>query len=159
MKKEKTDKLPKNLISLIQLVKVETTSFNVSDNNGKIKKEDIKRFNFDFNFQITTSFKDELAIFSPRLDLHFYDEHNVDLEGSSAHISARFYFHVKNLKNLVEEKEDKSLIMNTHLVVNIIGIIYSTLRGILLVKAQDTILEMVTLPVLNPIQLVNFSTK
>jgi hypothetical protein len=145
-----------DITSLIHLLKVEITSFNVSDNSGKIRKEDVKSFNFNFSFLIKITLEDDIAIFSSRIDFRFSNDKDIYLEGGSANLSARFDFKIKDLKNFVEENpENKVLNMKPNLAATVVGIMYSTLRGILIVKAQDTILEKITLPVLNPFQIIN----
>ncbi len=156
MEKEKINQQAIDITSLIQLTKVEIISFNVSDNNGKVRKEDVKRFNFDFNFLIKTLLEDDMAIFASNISFRFSNDEDINLEGSSAHVSARFDFKIKGLKTFIEENtEDKALNMETNLAATLVGIMYSTLRGMLIVKAKDTILEKITLPVLNPFQIIN----
>lgn len=69
-------------------------------------------------------------------------------------ISVRFIFEVKNLKDFVEEVGGKITFMEKsnekNLLASIVGVSYSTMRGILITKGAGTILQTELLPVLDP---------
>jgi|GEM_PF-3794654 hypothetical protein len=70
--------------------------------------------------------------------------------------SALFIYHINNLNDFVNDEGGKTGVifkdkkLEEHFIPTIIGICYSTMRGILIGKAADTILQTETLPVVNP---------
>lgn len=69
--------------------------------------------------------------------------------GVSADICIEFHFEIENLAENITEA-DGQLKINSHLVATILGIAYSTSRGIILEKTQNTFLGGIILPCINP---------
>ena len=64
-----------------------------------------------------------------------------------------FYFSLENFDDLVEQTE-KEVIIDGHLNVNLSAIAYSTLRGLIFTRFQDTYLEGAYLPIIDPVKLI-----
>ena len=72
----------------------------------------------------------------------------------NAEYKTEYIFTVENLSQFSEKKEEVVL-LDTSMAATLMGIAYSTTRGIILTRTQGTLLDGVLLPVLNPKDLIN----
>jgi hypothetical protein len=83
-------------------------------------------------------------------------DENKERLGVSGNFVMDFYIHVANLEDFIEEGENKksvhSLLDNT-----LMGIVYSTARGIILERTHGTFFNGIILPVINPGDLIKKS--
>jgi hypothetical protein len=78
----------------------------------------------------------------------------VDVNGE---FSIEFVIRVDNLDEFIEQGENDTLLINGELGASLMGIVYSTARGIILEKTVNTPLNGVILPVINPSNLLTNS--
>lgn len=95
---------------------------------------------------------------SIKLDIALNAENNekqlVDVNGE---FCIEFVIRVDNLEEFIEQGENDTLLINGELGASLMGIVYSTARGIILEKTVNTPLNGVILPVINPATLLKNS--
>ena len=69
--------------------------------------------------------------------------------GITASISIEFHYEIENLHDNIKEENDE-ISLNTNLVGTILGMSYSTSRGIILEKLQNTLMGGIILPCIDP---------
>ena len=79
----------------------------------------------------------------------------VDVNGE---FCIEFVIRVDNLEEFLEQGEKGSFLINGELGASLMGIVYSTARGIILEKTVNTPLNGVILPVINPATLLTNNT-
>lgn len=71
--------------------------------------------------------------------------------GVKASYTNKFVFYVANLEDLVDFKEDtKKAVIHANLGGTLLSMAYGTMRGIIYIRTQGTIVEGVILPVIDP---------
>lgn len=70
-----------------------------------------------------------------------------------------FHFKIQNLDNFYEIKEDKTPIISGNLIATLLGICFSTARGMLYERLANTNFQGVILPVVSPIKMLATKTK
>jgi hypothetical protein len=97
----------------------------------------------------------EKNLFVVKMEIILRGLHNDDSEvGLTARYLIEFAFTVDNLKELVQIQGDTSTI-DSRLAATVLGIAYSTARGIVVERTQGTFFNGAILPVINPVSLVN----
>ncbi|MCF6359701.1 MAG: hypothetical protein L3J29_02950 [Cyclobacteriaceae bacterium] len=74
-------------------------------------------------------------------------------DGLGAEFTIDFFIEIDNYTELVVKKGDE-LIADSHLLVNLVAVSFSTGRGILYSKLHSTHLEKIILPIIDPINLI-----
>jgi hypothetical protein len=109
--------------------------------------------NFSFDPKIMFNIKEDFILikFTIKANIKQNEEYIMEIE-------TNFIFKVENLKDYVvtkktttEFKDEKDL----PFLASIIGLSYSTMRGIILEKCKGTILEQNILPAINPMTFIN----
>lgn len=77
------------------------------------------------------------------------DTENNIMEGK-AHFVIDFHYHIQNLNNFYEVKETGELLFSGLLISTLIGLSFSTARGIIFERLSNTNLQGVILPVVDP---------
>ena len=104
---------------------------------------------FDLDFDLSFNLSDKLAKadFLVNVESKSKDENKVEAQGSFHFV---YVFHVENINELVEEKDDKTIDISGALGNALASITYSTSRGILMTRFQGTALNDFILPIINP---------
>lgn len=114
---------------------------------------------FEVNYKQNTGFNVAKQIVRIRLNIAL---EGVDKEGKAIGISGRFgiefIFMVKGLNDYVTTKGGKKVVSSL-LGSTIMGIVYSTARGIILERSMNTYLNGAILPVIDPKVLLNNERK
>lgn len=91
------------------------------------------------------------------------DMEKLNDEGESiikANFTIDFDFEIENMSDFVRKTDDpKSIDVSSELGVTLMGIIYSTARGIILTRTAGTVLDGIILPVINPAILLEGESK
>jgi len=137
-------------VNKISIRHVELIGFSISNLNEGVDKDDIEGYRFEnisdsaFNLDVNMA-KVELTI-----NIEGLLEDNKS-SGASGSFKFDFLFDVENLLELTKEdgKEDE-IKVEPILGMTLLGLSYSTARGIILTRSLGTSLEGVILPVVNP---------
>ena len=73
---------------------------------------------------------------------------------SAAHFVIDFHFEIKNLSNFYKLKEDEQPLFSGVLIATLLGLSFSTARGIIFEKLATTNLKDIILPVIDPNKLL-----
>jgi len=108
-----------------------------------------------FDFGLARNFAHNLKEKGTRIRLYFTME-AVDEEkqilGLKAEYGIEFHFHIDNFEDFVKINKKKELDMDAAYAGTLLGIAYSTSRGIILERIQGTFFDAIILPVLDPIK-------
>lgn len=114
---------------------------------------------FDLSLTTKTLFNEEKGcriIFE--VDISKINENQVTL--ASATFTIKFDFQIENLDTFLNYSEDKtSMTADAEIGIALMGIAYSTARGILLSRTAGTVLEGIILPVIDPAVLLKETNK
>ncbi len=130
-------------------------NFQTSDNLDIDLKN--QKFKLDINLDHNLNFEEKLFRLKYTVLIISEDEEGKE-SGLKVKFIGSFIVRVNNLSDFISEKEGKkqveSIIGST-----VIGITYSTLRGIIYCKLAGTPLEQIMLPVINPKSLLEEASK
>ncbi len=133
--------------------------FNCQIQAGELYLEQPVRWNkvnvhtkYEFSFNIEKKLS--------RLRLHmicntFENEHELELTGE---FGIEYFFEIENLDDLIFEEESENKI-DARLMVTLISLGFSTSRGVVLEKTQNTFLKGIILPVIDPVELLRQGEK
>jgi len=145
----------------VRILKTNILEFQANnDVNNPVKKEQIEGFTSSLNIDVGYNLKKRIFRVFISIIMSAKDKKNRALKASGK-ISVEFIFEVDNLKEFIVKEKKKEKIQAI-LGIALTGIAYSTMRGIILVKSQETILDGIILPVVDPITMVQseeFATK
>lgn len=138
----------KKLISY-SLSGIKSNRFNFSTPKGKFVVEEVK-IDYTINPTIKYNIEEDLIFIIINVIAKINDTEEIILDSENT-----FIYHAKDLKTFMEPLEDtKSWKFKDQkdegLIVTILGISISTLRGILYEKSRGTILELKLIPIVNP---------
>jgi hypothetical protein len=132
------------------LKSIETTNFVIKNPTQKI--ESLKKLEIDFDVNPVVKYniaQDCILILVEIKGLIKETQEEI------LHIKTAFVYHAIDLKKYMEEIEKTNVwkfldSRNNALLVTLIGVSLSTMRGILFEKTRGTILEKFNLPIMNP---------
>ncbi len=141
----------------IHIVSIQVTNANVSMTKGKDLVEKNKAF--DINFKANTSLSLEDQDFC-KVDFtvdFLPTEQLKDQTDFSASFSIDFIFSIEHLQNfkVAVPGTEHGFLLDSTLGTTLMGIVYSTARGIILTRTAGTILDSILLPVINPANLLD----
>ena len=142
----------------IHVVNIKTLKGNINaDNNAN---PDLIR-NYRFTHTLGTGINIEERMVGLRLtvDIEALDEHEA-ATGTTASYTHNFVFHVENLDEFVDVKDEGAEVeaIDPILLATLVGIAYSTVRGIVHTRTQSTPLNGLMLPVIDPKKLLEADT-
>lgn len=121
------------------------------------KPEKVTKFDFGFNHEIAHNIEEKRTRLRLFFNLNGIAGDMEPVDGMEADIIAEygieFHFHVENFHDFFQKNGDEVLI-DSFFAGTLMGIAYSTSRGIILERMQGTFFEGVILPVINPIKSV-----
>ena len=134
----------------IQMIKASCLSFSIV--NQGIAETEIKGFSFDYTTQTKADTNNKLIFIQLKIEIAA----NVSEEQkkvNAGNFEFGFTYRVENLEELIQvNDEQKSLDKILHM--SLLGIAFSTARGIILTKAANTIINEAYLPIVNPATLM-----
>lgn len=140
-------------VNLLKPEKIDIIDFKIIkgaiENPFEFNSKKVKGHKFDLDLDLNFNLADRLAKADFKVEVESTSNGENDAEAKGA-FHFVFIFHIENIDELVEEKEDKSLNVNGGLGNALASIAYSTSRGILMTRFQGTSLNDFILPVINP---------
>jgi hypothetical protein len=124
----------------IHLLQVEVTEQKL---NVKAFKEE-KKHKLNVGHKLLHNLKDE------RLKLEFVFSFNNGGDEPLLFFQIDFHFHIANLSNFYALKTENHPVFSGHLVATLIGICFSTARGIILEKLNNAGIKNILLPIVSP---------
>lgn len=116
---------------------------------------------YTFNFQVGTGMRLEEQIIGIELGIEIIaiddSKKPIGAKGSYTH---EIIFRVENLEDFIEKSEDGSVrTVDVNIISTLMGVSYSTIRGIIFTRTQGTSLGAVLLPVIDPKKLTQLATR
>jgi len=84
---------------------------------------------------------------------------HTDAEISNAHFNIEFHFQIKNLKNFYTLNEKGSPVFHGLLIATLLGLSFSTARGIVYERLRKTTMEGIILPIVSPQKMMSPTRK
>ena len=154
MSNTETISTPRFDVNKAKLRNIKIVSFNTNDNNGETKRSEIESFNSQFSFTSRFMLEHKIVRLETSLTFTAFQE-NRKISDVGGRLIVLFEYQVDNISDFIQgDIKPEGTKMDAILATNLLGIAYSTLRGIFYVKAQDTILENLMLPIVNPLDLI-----
>lgn len=143
--------------SKIEIVQIKTLKGNIdADENNNA--EQIEAYTYEFGLATGLNPDENLVGLKLTIDITAVGKNDVSLniKGSYTH---EVLFKITDLDDFVVKKENRAVI-DVALGSTLIGMAYSTVRGIIFTRTQGTSLGTVILPVINPVDIMkNYSEK
>ncbi|MCA6434798.1 MAG: hypothetical protein IM574_14450, partial [Cytophagales bacterium] len=128
----------------IQMIEASCLSFSVNSSN----LEEVKGFSFDFSANTKADIENRIILIHLNIDIYVETAINENKFKSGA-FEFGFTYRVENLEeNIQIESEHKSLDKILHM--SILGISFSTARGMIIPMTANTIIDRAYLPIINP---------
>ena len=142
-------------ISILQL-KTKRGSIEEGDNAGNTP---IQGYTFNFQIGMGMRFEDSLVGIELGIEIVGIDEFKKPV-GATGSYTHEIVFKVENLSEFLETTvENSPTKVDSILISTLMGIAYSTIRGIIFTRTQGTSLGSVILPVLDPKKLTQMAFK
>lgn len=122
----------------------------VAESNIQSEKSPIEKLNFRINVghNIMHNLTDERVKIGLIVDI--IGEKDKKESGTKAHFNIEFHFHVKDLKNFYNLDESKNPVFEGLLIATLIGIAFSTARGLIYERLNKTPMAGIILPIVSP---------
>jgi hypothetical protein len=136
----------------IQMIEASCLSFSVNNNN---KVEEPKGFSFDYSANTKADVENKLILIhlSVSISVETSDEADKFKAGS---FEFGFTYRIENLEeNIQMESNHRSLDKILHM--SVLGISFSTARGMIIPMVANTIIDGAYLPIVNPANLIGAS--
>ena len=142
-------KLVPIVVKDIHLLQVEVTE----------QKLDVKAFKAKKQHQLNVGHKLAHNLKDERVKLEFVFSFNNDQGESLLFFKIDFHFHISQLANFYELKDENHPVFSGHFVATLIGICYSTARGIILEKLNNAGIKNILLPIVSPQEMLSQNKK
>ena len=123
------------------------------------QKLDVKAFNEEKQHQLNVGHKLAHNLEDERIKLDFVFSFNNQAEESLLFFKIDFHFHISQLTNFYELKDENHPVFNGHFVATLIGICFSTARGIILEKLNNAGIKNILLPIVSPQEMLSHTKK
>lgn len=133
----------------IHLLQVEVTEQKL---NVKAFKEE-KEHKLNVGHKLLQNLKDE------RIKFEFVFSFKNGGEEPLLFFQIDFHFHIANLSNFYDLKTENHPVFSGHLVATLIGICFSTARGIILEKLNNAGIKNILLPIVSPQEMLSQNKK
>lgn len=133
----------------VKIIPEEITLFHIDILESSIKDISEKKpseFNINVAHTIMHNLKDQRVKIGLLIDLSTKNNPN----GGKANFRIDFHFHVYNLNNFYELKQDNQPVFSWLLIATLLGLSFSTARGIIFERLSNTNLKHIILPVVDP---------
>lgn len=133
----------------VKIIPEEITLFHIDILESSIKDvSDKKQGEFNINVAHSTmhNLNDQRVKIGLFIDLSTKNNPN----GGKANFRIDFHFHINNLNNFYELKQDKQPVFSWLLIATLLGLSFSTARGIIFERLSNTNLKHIILPVVDP---------
>lgn len=134
----------------IKMIKASCLSFSVSNREG----DEILGFSFDYSAQTKADIVNKLILIQLKIDISASLANAEVSDFKAGSFEFGFTYRVENLDELIQEIDNHRALDKT-LHMSVLGIAFSTARGIIISLAADTILAEAYLPIVNPAHLLD----
>jgi len=110
-------------------------------------------FNMGVEQELAHNIEDRLTRIRLYFQLIGLEKESGEAIGLEAEYGIEFHFKVDNFSDFVKDK-DGEVLVDRHIAATLLGIAYSTARGILLERLQGTLFGSVLIPVVSPYQVL-----
>ncbi|MDN3654047.1 hypothetical protein QWZ08_00330 [Ferruginibacter paludis] len=140
----------------IHVLNIKTIKGNI-ESAPDADPEQIKGYRFDHSLGTGINEEESLIGLKLTVDIEALDAKDEPI-GISASYTHNFTFNVENLEDFLEKdnNEDDTPAIDPLMVATLVGIAYSTVRGIIYTRTQSTSLNGVVLPVIDPKKLLEY---
>lgn len=123
------------------------------------QKLDVKAFKQEKEHQLHVGHKLAYNLEDERIKLEFVFSFNNEVGTALLFFQIDFHFHIANLSNFYEIKTENHPVFSGHLVATLIGICFSTARGIILEKLNNAGIKNILLPIVSPHEMLSQNKK
>lgn len=141
------------------IIPEEIELFHIEILNSKIKegkKPQKPSYDIDVAHKSAHNLKDERIRI--KLLINLSDQQKKE-DGNHLDFEADFHFKIQNLKNFYDLNEDNTPRFSGNLIATLLGISFSTARGMLYERLANTNFQGVILPVISPIKMLGTKRK
>jgi hypothetical protein len=138
------NKLAPIVVRDIHLLKVEVPQQKLDVIAFKKEKE----HKLNVGHKLSHNLKDE------RIKLEFVFSFNNESESPLLFFQIDFHFHIAHLSNFYDLKTENHPVFSGHFIATLIGICFSTARGIILEKLNNAGINNIILPVVSPQEMI-----
>ena len=144
--------VPENIV----IVEVKTVSFSANNPGTPFEvysPEDVKKYTYKYGYYRAIIGEQRLVSVNLRIDVsgQLRQKKNPVKLG---HITTESTFYLKDFEEWVESGEDETWVISDLMKSILVGLAFSTTRGIMICQANNTLLQGVILPVVAPSNLV-----
>jgi len=138
----------------IHLVTVNIFKANLETSDDFLEKpKKVEAFNFGIAHELAHNLDDNRIRFRLFFTLDAHDSEKKKL-GIKVEYSIEFHFIVENFKDFLREKEKGKTQINASLGATLLGMAFSTARGIIYERTRGTFFDGVLLPIVDPYKLL-----
>lgn len=119
------------------------------------QKLDVKAFKEEKQHKLNVGHKLAHNLEGERIKLEFVFSFNNEADKTLLFFQIDFHFHIANLANFYELKEKNHPVFSGHFVATLIGICFSTARGVILEKLNNAGIKNMLLPIVSPQEMLN----
>jgi hypothetical protein len=123
------------------------------------QKLDAKAFKEEKQHQLNVGHKLAHNLEDERIKLEFVFSFSNKAGETLLFFQIDFHFHIANLSNFYEIKTENHPVFSGHLVATLIGICFSTARGIILEKLNNAGIKNILLPIVSPQEMLSQTKK
>ena len=138
-------KLAPIVVKDIQMLRVEIVQ----------QKLDVIAFKKQKQHQLNVGHKLLHNLNEERVKLEFVFSFDNSKKESLLFFQIDFHFHIAHLSNFYELKTDNHIVFSGHLIATLIGICFSTARGVILEKLNNAGIPNILLPVVSPQEMLS----
>ncbi len=140
----------KNNLIKYQLRAIETAKFNLAIPQIKLEEGQIAEINYHINPAVKYIVKDDLILITISVRGYVKQTDQTLLDAENV-----FVYYAINLKDHLELSEKEKTykfknVVDEGLIITLIGLSVSTMRGIIFEKSKGTILQFSPMPIINP---------
>jgi len=141
-------------VSQIELLGYVPINFEIyNDKDNPLISDELENFDFDFETNIAYNSDDKLIKIGIKTIIKAVTKDDKKRK-AGGNFYFEFIFEVANLEEfLTKEADEEDLKIDDLLIATLIGLSFSTTRGIIIARSGGTILENAILPVVNPREL------
>lgn len=122
-------------------------------------KLDVKAFKEEKQHKLNVGHKLAHNLEDERIKLEFVFSFNNQADKSLLFFKIDFHFHISQLSNFYELKDENHPVFSGHFVATLIGICFSTARGIILEKLNNAGIKNILLPIVSPQEMLSQNKK
>lgn len=145
------------MVKEVKIVPGEINLFHIDivESSVEVPEKSIRELNINVAHTTMHNLKDQRM----KIGLHINLGTKDNPDGGKASFILDFHFQIKNLNNFYELKEDNHPVFSGLLIAALLGLSFSTARGIIFEKLSNTNLQSIILPVVDPKDMLQTKVK